>query len=189
MFFRFRGGLFIPIALLVILLARPTSFSFWAGLPLALLGEILRIWGVGYAGLTTRGKEVQAPFLVTAGPYAYVKNPLYLGNLLIGAGLTLMASGGNPPVIQLLLFVAVFSSYLGIYGVVVLEEEKFLQERFGEEYRRYALQVPRVIPRLSPYSPAMGSFSWSGLTGEKETIILLVVFILLLVWRGGWLPW
>jgi len=88
-FFKFRGFTPIPFILIVIIFAQPTSTSFLRGLIFMIIGEFIRIWGVSYAGGATRTRNVGAPRLVTSGPFAYVRNPLYIGNMLmyIGAGI------------------------------------------------------------------------------------------------------
>jgi len=92
--FRWRGYVLIPSAALVLALCRPTKESFLLGLLVAALGEALRIWGVGYSGTTTRESRVIAPQLVTAGPYAYVRNPLYVGNFITAFGFVIVGCGG-----------------------------------------------------------------------------------------------
>ena len=88
--FRWRGFLLIPVALAALWLGRPSPASFALGLAVALLGEALRVWAVGYAGATTRESELAAPRLVTAGPYAFVRNPLYVGNCITALGFWIM---------------------------------------------------------------------------------------------------
>src|SRR5579864_5873220 len=93
--FKNRGALLAAPAIALGAFGRPTKFSAAAGLPIALAGEALRCWAVGYSGVTTRGDVVTAPELVTAGPYAYVRNPLYVGNFLTAAGFATAFTGSN----------------------------------------------------------------------------------------------
>ena len=86
----------MPVALALIIFGQPTELSASIGVAIALCGELLRIWAVGYSGDTTRADVVTAPELVTAGPYALVRNPLYLGNAIIAIGFTIAFSGGIP---------------------------------------------------------------------------------------------
>lgn len=172
--FRWRGYLFVPIAVIVLLLARPTLPSYLCGLAVALAGEAIRIWGVGYAGQTTRESAVTAPALVTAGPYAYVKNPLYVGNFVTALGFFVMAAGGLPAIVQAGLLLLVACWYFMVYGLIIPLEEAYLSRTFGEAYRAYSAAVPRVVPRLSPYPERQGRFRWSAIArAEIHTIILL----------------
>src|SRR5579872_4909406 len=79
--FKNRGALLVIPALILAVFGKPNTDSILAGLPTAFAGEAIRCWAVGYSGTTTRADQVTAPQLVTAGPYAYVRNPLYIGNL------------------------------------------------------------------------------------------------------------
>ncbi|HPZ09000.1 MAG TPA: isoprenylcysteine carboxylmethyltransferase family protein [Candidatus Eremiobacteraeota bacterium] len=147
-------------------------------------GEALRIWGVGYAGKTTRSHKVEAPYLVTNGPYAYVKNPLYLGNFLIGTGFSLMASGGVSNLLKIfIIFFFLFSAML-VYGTIVPLEERFLSEKFGTEYIKYNKEVPRFLPFRKSYSDRKGSFSWEPvIKGEINTFIYLGLAYVVLVFK------
>ena len=116
--------------------ASPTGSSIVWGAALGLLGLLLRGWAAG----TIRKEEM----LTTTGPYAYARNPLYIGSLALGVGIT--AAGGQ--VIWVALFV-VF--YLTVYTRTMLGEVALLTELFGEQYAHYAAHVPAVLPRLTAY--------------------------------------
>ncbi|MDQ7827152.1 MAG: isoprenylcysteine carboxylmethyltransferase family protein [Candidatus Eremiobacteraeota bacterium] len=181
-FFKWRGALMVPLAIIILLLGKPTPASFFAGIAVALLGEALRIWGVGYAGKTTRGEEVKAPCLVTAGPFAHVRNPLYLGNAITGLGFTVMACGAAPPFVVALLMILFLLFYVTVYGTIIPLEEEFLRETFGDPYSEYCSHVPRIVPRLSPYEKKQGTFSWMPIkSGESETLVLFALFSLIML--------
>src|SRR5581483_5516876 len=101
--FKNRGALLAIPAVALAACGKPSAFSVTIGLPLAIGGELLRCWAVGYAGETTRGDAVAAPELVTAGPYGYVRNPIYLANALTAAGFAIAFTGNNSPPVRLVL--------------------------------------------------------------------------------------
>lgn len=153
-FFKNRGYTPIPLALLIIYFARPTLPHLGIGLVLLIMGEGLRIRAVSYAGATTRSTRVVAPFLCTAGPFARVRNPLYLGNLLMYTGVVLIA--GAPHIWAMLALTLSF--FLVQYSLIISLEEETLTELFGQQYLTYRENVPSVIPRRR---------AWSG--GENRT--------------------
>lgn len=110
-----------------------------AGIGCLVAGELLRIWSVSHAGKFTRSRRIKAQALITSGPYAYIRNPIYVGNFLIGLGFVLL-SGALP-------FIPVFLALFGMqYSVITCEEEKFLREKFGDEFDRYCSRTPKYIP-------------------------------------------
>ncbi|HYE65664.1 MAG TPA: isoprenylcysteine carboxylmethyltransferase family protein [Pyrinomonadaceae bacterium] len=133
---RWRVPLGFICGALFILLARPVPLTLAAGGAVALLGLALRAWAAGHIMKNTA--------LATSGPYAYTRNPLYLGSFLLGLGFTI-ASG------RWLLGVVFALLFLGIYLPVMRVEAKTLAEMFGEDYARYARAVPLLFPRLIPY--------------------------------------
>jgi protein-S-isoprenylcysteine O-methyltransferase Ste14 len=166
----------IPAAALVILLCHPTVKSFVPGLLVAVLGEGLRIWGVGYSGTTTRESRVIAPQLVTAGPYGYVRNPLYLGNFITALGFLIVGAGGIGWVMRLLLGSIIVLSYVTVYGLIIPLEEEYLARTFGPIYSEYKRAVPRLVPRLTPYPRSQGTFDWRVIkTAEIHTLILFTL--------------
>ncbi len=122
-----RGTLLALPAVLLAALGKPSAFSIATGLPLAFVGEAVRMWAVGYSGVTTRGDTVTAPALVTAGPYARVRNPLYVGNVLTAAGFALAFTGRNRPAARAALVGGSLAAMLAVYAVIVPHEEAFLR--------------------------------------------------------------
>jgi protein-S-isoprenylcysteine O-methyltransferase Ste14 len=116
-------------------LSHPDARSLAWGIPLSAGGLALRGWA---AGCLYKDRQ-----LATAGPYAHLRNPLYLGTLMVAAGLVIAAR--NPALG--VLFAAVF---LLIYLPAIQLEEQHLRGLFPE-YAAYALQVPALLPRLRPY--------------------------------------
>jgi len=142
---RWRVPLGFLCAALFILFARPRPITLAVGAPFSLLGLLIRAWGSGHL----RKNDV----LATSGPYAYTRNPLYLGSFIMGLGF-IIASGrwwlG-------LIFVALF---LGIYLPVMRVESATLAQLFGERFREYAGAVPVFLPRLTPYRSSQPSMKF-----------------------------
>jgi len=117
--------------------SHPSASSLAAGLPVSLLGLALRAWA---AGCLAKNQQ-----LATGGPYAYLRNPLYAGTLLVAAGLVIASRSVGLGI----LFGVVF---LLVYLPVIQLEEQHLRRLFPE-YAAYAEQVPALWPRLTPISP------------------------------------
>jgi protein-S-isoprenylcysteine O-methyltransferase Ste14 len=127
------------IAPIFIFLARPQPWTLAVGGAIAMSGLTLRAWASGHL------KKNDA--LATTGPYAYTRNPLYLGSFLIGVGFTIAAGRWELAAVFAVLF-------LGIYVPVMRVEAETVEELFGHKYRRYAQAVPMFLPRLTPYHGA-----------------------------------
>jgi protein-S-isoprenylcysteine O-methyltransferase Ste14 len=153
-----RGTLLALPAVALAALGKPSAFSIAAGLPLAFVGEAIRMWAVGYSGVTTRGDRVTAPALVTAGPYAHVRNPLYVGNFLTATGFAIAYTGRNTAPMKTLLIGGSLAAMLGVYATIVPHEEAYLRATFGEVFDDYARRVPAVLPLLEPSEPRQGSY-------------------------------
>jgi protein-S-isoprenylcysteine O-methyltransferase Ste14 len=153
-----RGALLALPAAVLAVFGKPSAFSVATGLPLAFAGEVVRMWAVGYSGATTRGDKVTAPALVTAGPYAYVRNPLYIGNFVTAAGFALAFTGKNSAPVRFALVAGSLAAMLGVYAVIVPHEEGYLRETFGGDFDDYTARVPRVVPALEPSEPQQGSY-------------------------------
>jgi protein-S-isoprenylcysteine O-methyltransferase Ste14 len=143
---RIRVPLGFVFAAVFLWRARPSLLS----LLLSLLLVVPGLWLRGYAaGYVRKNAE-----LTQTGPYAYTRNPLYLGSMLAAFGFAAASRRWELVVLLALLFLAV-------YLPVILSEEKFLRANFGE-FNAYAARVPRLLPRLTPAKTgdAMpGSFS------------------------------
>lgn len=115
--------------------SHPTVGSLEWGLPISLVGLGLRAWA---AGCLAKNQQ-----LATSGPYAYTRNPLYLGTLLVAAGLAVAARSPGLG----LLFAAVF---VFVYLPVIQNESEYLHVLFAD-YAAYASAVPLLLPRLTPH--------------------------------------
>lgn len=139
-----------------------------SGILLLLSGLFLRGWGSGYAGRHTRSATIAAPRLVTAGPFAHVRNPIYVGTILLGVG---MCAVIGDPLGYLLTGLAFAVLYFGI----IPAEEDFLARQFGPAYVRYRHAVPRLIPRLRPWAGrGEEGFQWAAVRGEAQIALLVV---------------
>ncbi len=168
--FSLRSYTPIPFLILMVIFARPSPASMIGGFALIVLGECVRFWGVSIAGAETRTTgTVGGTYLITSGPFAYVRNPLYVGNMLVYAGVGVMSMALFP----WLLIVAV-GWFLVQYSVIITGEEEYLRNRFGDAYATYCKSVRRFLPRLVPYRAAEPSPKAvdvrEGFGSEKRTL-------------------
>lgn len=131
--------------------AAPTPASLAVGLPISVSGLLLRAWAAGHLAKNRQ--------LATSGPYAYLRNPLYMGTLFVAAGLAIAARRIELAV----LFAAVF---LLVYLPVVTLEEQHLRELFPG-YAAYSRRVPPFFPRF-PGRGAGGRFRLSLYMKNQE---------------------
>ena len=145
---------------------------------IVLASQAWRIWAAGFVGRTARGGQAVAETLVTAGPYAFVRNPLYLGTL--GGVLAFAGMSGLWPAV----FAAGFMVAV-VYAGAVAYEEAFLAGRFGEAYLRYRQAVPRFLPTLRAYGHRAGRFRLAdGLANEAGSLVFLPLFFALFWFVG-----
>lgn len=159
------------VAVVVLLLARPTPDSLLAALPFTVLGEGLRLWASGHIEKTQR--------LATGGPYAHTRNPLYLGSALIALAVAVACASLAVAACEVLYLAAFYPS-------VVREEADFLRRKFGEEYDVWARAVPMFLPRLVPAGPRATRFAWDRVRVNREwrTAAALPFVGLVLLARG-----
>ena len=150
---RARVPLGLVVAVLVLLLARPTWTSLAASLPLVLAGLGLRAASAGYL---TKNKR-----LATTGPYAYVRNPLYLGTALLSLGFAVAS-------LNLVVGLSVVLMLLAIYLPTIAAEERYLHKKFPD-FDAYRQAVPCMLPRLTPARlEGEGSFSLATYVKNRE---------------------
>jgi protein-S-isoprenylcysteine O-methyltransferase Ste14 len=192
--FRHRTALPLPIAAVILGLrvgqAPASAVLVAGGVAVTVAGELIRLWGVRHIGAISRTRSHRLGPLVATGPFALIRNPLYVGNILIWVGFALSARlVWLAPLIVLLLGAE--------YHAIVRWEESLLVSRLGDSYRDYAARVPRWLPafnrgargdrREKVFSAnsavsAVEGFSWrETLFSERGTLVAIVV--------GYWLLW
>lgn len=149
---RVRAGL--PCVLLTLVLAEPNYYSLLSGLGFFILGMLLRAWSSGHL---TKNTE-----LTTSGPYRYTRNPLYLGNMLMGLGV--VAAGRS------LWVLALISLYFFLfYPAIILKEREKMRELYPESYRQYSSRIPALLPTWKAYPLAPPRvFRWELYRKNKE---------------------
>lgn len=139
---RWRVPLGFLCAAVFIVLAAPRPLTLFGGGVVAVCGLAIRAWSSGHIRKNDR--------LAISGPYAYTRNPLYLGSFILGLGFTVAAAGGRWWLF-IVLGAAFAALFLGIYLPVMRVEAQTLAQLFGADYEHYARAVPLFIPRPTPY--------------------------------------
>ncbi|KPK99994.1 MAG: hypothetical protein AMJ90_09040 [candidate division Zixibacteria bacterium SM23_73_2] len=143
-FYRFRGILVSPPLVFVAICHHgeiEADTVIWSvGISIFLLGVFLRIWAQQHLCYRLKGPRG----LTTTGPYAFVRNPVYIGNMVMGLGITVVS--------ELIWFIPVTLFWFsGVYFFAVRFEEDNLSQSFSEPYRKYAKEIPRWIPRIRSF--------------------------------------
>ncbi len=181
--FRRRDLLPVPLVLLLGWLARPRFIGWILGLPLILAGELFRLWALTHIGPTTRTREICADRLITTGPYALCRNPLYLANTLKVAGILIIGGNSIFAVLGMLFYALEFAA-------IITYEEEFLARKFPDGFASYSAEVAPFIPRSIGHglweAPA---FSWAeAVRSEFKTFSstgAILGFLSLLQWGRG----
>lgn len=171
---RYRVFAGFIIAAVYFIFARPDRYSLAVGIPIAVAGLLLRAWACGHLR--------KSAALDVSGPYAYTRNPLYLGTIIITVGFG-VASG-----VWWLSAVAILY-ILSIYLPVMNVEAYELEKRLGEEYAEYARSVPLLFPRFSPWKKSEREFDFQLYlkNGEHQAAIGIVAATLILVAKAVFL--
>jgi len=185
--FRQRSWLPLPLVAALLLIPPPSdspgapdttsSIAGWlAGALVVAMGEGIRLWAVHHIGAISRTRSDRLGPLIATGPFGYVRNPLYLGNILLWTGFAISA--------RLLWLAPLIFVMLALeYHAIVAWEEGLLAERIGEPYRQYCARVPRWLPSFGAAdAPAdTVTFSWrQTLFSERGTLIAIGAGFLLL---------
>jgi len=173
---RIRVPLGFIFAVVFVLLARPT----WTSL---IVGALVLVPGLVLRGLAS-GHVQKDKQLTISGPYAYTRNPLYLGSLMLAAGFAIAARSWWIVGIMVLMFAV-------IYIPVIAGEERYLRRAFPE-YDDYAQHVPRFLPRLRPYGSQRSAYSAARYWKHREyqaslgCAAVLAILILKLIVKSVW---
>ena len=175
--------------LVLIYFSEPTPLSLAVGIIFIVAGQAVRVWAAGHLVKNKR--------LTTTGPYAYVKNPLYLGAITIVIGFCIVGmppwnltlSFTDPRVWLYVIFIAAFFLYY-MPRKMKIEGDR-LRAIYGEDYTRYDKNVPDMLPRLTPFrSGDTTRWTWGQSVDNSEhgTIMSLGVGLGLMMLRT-WLRW
>ncbi len=179
--FRFRG--FIPVLpiLYAVVFAAPAMPWLAVGVGAMVVGESLRLWAAAHVGPTVRTSVPLAHQLITAGPYAHTRHPLYLGNFLLATGYATASGAGWPvfPLVVGILFVA-------LYGRHARREEVVLAAAFPPAWDAYVRVVPRFgwRPTAARVPGAGAAQPVSALTALRVEALTLnaIVWVLVALW-------
>jgi protein-S-isoprenylcysteine O-methyltransferase Ste14 len=133
---RWRVPLGFLCGALFLLFAKPRPVTLIAGAIISLSGLLLRAWAAGHIRKNSA--------LATSGPYAFTRNPLYLGSFLLGVGFTIGSGRWQLGIPFALLF-------FGIYLPVMRVESATMAQLFGDSFQQYSRAVPLFFPRITPY--------------------------------------
>lgn len=187
--FKYRDYTPLPFIVVMLWLGQSTQESLIAGTALMVLGELIRVHGVAYIGGVSRTRSYSTgQKVITGGPFARVRNPLYIGNLLLSGGLIVMSNVHFFfPYDFTVFFVVIFFAQ---YIPVVAWEESNLVSKFGQAYEDYRQMVPRWLPRLSrAETPGVldniqGDYA-TAIKSEKNTLTTAVILYVAILWRSG----
>jgi protein-S-isoprenylcysteine O-methyltransferase Ste14 len=177
-----RSWLPLPIAAALLLIPASPDASvstrfLWLGILIVATGEIIRLWAVHHIGVISRTRSDRLGPLIATGPFSLVRNPLYLGNILLWLGFAVSAR-----LLWVLPLVALVLAFE--YHAIVRWEEQLLAQRLGEAYRAYAKRVSRWMPSLRVPAQLTSSarFSWRDTLFSERGTLLAIVCGYLLLW-------
>src|SRR5436189_2280878 len=174
--FRNRSWLPVPFVLVALLVpAHATALDWAIGAALITGGELIRLSGVAAAGTVTRRRSRDVQRLVTYGIFAWVRNPLYVGNFLIWMGFVTISG-----VLWFLPFAVLLFALE--YELIVRYEEGVLESVFGREYLEYKNCTPRWIPRPPKGEVAVGEHDWSEAFRSEISTFLQYAVLLVAFW-------
>jgi protein-S-isoprenylcysteine O-methyltransferase Ste14 len=187
--FRYRNGLF-PVAYALLFLKTPPVLPGWRaaaliGFALASSGQALRAATVGLEYIIRGGRkrQVYAEKLVHGGMFAHSRNPLYLGNFLILAGVGIASN-------SMVFLCAAIPFFAFAYWAIIAAEENYLRNKFGQEFDDYCARVNRLIPSFSGVTQTLSetTFNWRRLlTAEYGSMYIWMAAMVLVILKNIWL--
>jgi protein-S-isoprenylcysteine O-methyltransferase Ste14 len=186
-FFRYRNAIG-PLVFLVAMAAGTPTYPLGrpdlnlvldvAGIVVALLGQAMRIITIGYEYIERggRNRQVYASKLVQGGVFSHCRNPLYLGNILLAVGISMVVH-------SLVFYLAVLPLVGLVYISIVSAEEDFLRGKFGNEYVDYCRRVNRWIPRWKGWTQSIANmeFNWRRVLVKEYNTLFVVALALVVV--------
>lgn len=172
--FHWRDYALVPAALLLLLFANPTARTATVGTLLIVIGAAARVYTVAFMGESSRD-NLGYDHLITTGPFALIRNPLYLANMIITLGVVFYAAVwvGLP----------IYLYFAFQYHCITRYEESKLLAKFGDEYQLYMDRVPPWIPQKTPIIddfPVPPSLS-DAFVKEKKAIVAVAIILFLLM--------
>ena len=186
--FRYRSLLPVPLALVLLLVSKGEIRSVWPvviGVALVSLGQALRLWAVRHIGTISRTRTTRYGPLMTAGPYAIVRNPLYVGNWLLWTGFAFWSR-------LLWMLPVAWAIFFAQYRAIAGWEAAFIRSKYVDAYDNYARHVRPWMPRWPPraaLAPITPLHPWRDVFfSERGTLLAVVAMALLLslkMWRSA----
>ncbi|MBU0560070.1 MAG: isoprenylcysteine carboxylmethyltransferase family protein [Bacteroidetes bacterium] len=183
--FKYRSYTPIPILIVAVGFQEATATSLIVGFAIAVLGELIRMTGVAYAGSFTRTVNPdKCDVLIVNGHFGIVRNPLYAGNIIIYLGIGLMSNAFFP-----YFLIAAFFYFIIQYTLIVSMEEDHLLSKHGDKFQRYLNSVNRWLPKFKVYSdPEIEKATYNFKRGFKseirtiQALLAVALIITILYW-------
>lgn len=179
----YRGYFYLPLfSVMAITFHREMEYHsiIWPlGIIIIMIGIGIRLWATKHIGRRMPWMKKKGKKLVKTGPYAMVRNPLYIGNIVIATGLSILS--------ELIWVIPLVILYLfTLYHLVALCEEKKLTERWENDFLAYMDEVPRWIPKFKNLNEAKeGGFKWiEAIRSEVPSLYVLLFGIFIFVLKG-----
>ncbi len=178
----FRWRSFLPLVAIPLFIVSLRYFTYPEGshlldrlwelfcFSISLLGLAIRIYTVGFVPPGTSGRTTSKPKaqeLNTTGIYSVVRHPLYLGNFVIWVGIVLAAH-------SILLAVFCFPAFYLYYVRIIIAEEAFLLEKFGEDFTQWAEKTPMLLPKFKLWCKPARPFSWQAVLAREYPGFLVI---------------
>ncbi len=151
------------------------------GLILGLVGGLLRLWCIGHIGRSARTRKDKAKKLITTGPFALCRNPIYLANILAVSGFVIVC--------ETVWYLPVYLIFaFSFYSLIVRYEEYLLHKKFGESYKQYKQSTPRWIPYPTGQSIGFPSYNLSEVLYREKSMFWVALGLFIIAVSKEFLP-